>query len=454
MQLKLSIVFSIINGLWVFASDIYVAPNGSDLNLGTITSPLESLQKAQQIAETGDTVFIRGGNYVMRENQIARYHKIWAYITELNKDGIKFFAFKNEKPVFDYSNITTPNKRLVAFYITGDNIHIKGIDVIGLQSTISIGNSQSECFKIDGGNQVTIEHVSMHDNMAIGVYIISGKNNLILNCDAYRNYDYNNRNGYGGNTDGFGVHVKKGDTGNVLRGCRAWLNSDDGFDTINSAEPVLIDHCWAFYNGYSSNDGSLDNITSRGDGNGFKIGGYGKNRANYMELVHKYAPIPRNIIQFSIAAKNKQSGFYANHHLEGNNWIHNSAYSNKRNFNMLNCKALNPKDYGTDVPETDHYLANNLGYDARIEELSNINKEECILLNNYFDLDFPVKSTDFESLDVNELTLPRQSDGSLPDVNFFKLKSSSPLLDLGIDIGNPYYGKAPDLGAFETIINR
>jgi len=38
--------------------------------------------------------------------------------------------------------------------------------------------------------------------------------------------------------DGFGCHVgKTTETGNVFRNCRAWRNSDDGFDLINCATP-------------------------------------------------------------------------------------------------------------------------------------------------------------------------------------------------------------------------
>jgi len=44
----------------------------------------------------------------------------------------------------------------------------------------------------------------------------------------------------------------------------------------------------------------------------------------------------------------------------------------------------------------------------------------------------------------------RQADGSLPVVPFLRLASNSALIDKGTDVGLPYAGKAPDLGAFET----
>ena len=84
----------------------------------------------------------------------------------------------------------------------------------------------------------------MRDGMAIGIYLTNGSDNLFLNCDAYRNYDSYSENGRGSNTDGFGGHPAKGSTGNVFHGCRAWSNSDDGFDLIMAQEAVTLYDCW------------------------------------------------------------------------------------------------------------------------------------------------------------------------------------------------------------------
>ena len=69
---------------------------------------------------------------------------------------------------------------------------------------------------------------------------------------------------------------------------------------------------------------------------------------------------------------------------------------------------------------------------------------------------------DFMSLDDPSMTVtgkdlstipgilgPRKADGSLPDVGFLKLKAGSRAIDKGEDIGFPFAGSAPDLGAFE-----
>ncbi|MFD0990139.1 T9SS type A sorting domain-containing protein [Mariniflexile jejuense] len=438
----LTFIISLFAITSVFSADFYVAPNGNDTNSGAISSPLESIKRAQQLASNGDTVYIRGGLYTMRENQIAQYNSIWAYVTKLDKSGISYLAYQNEKPVFDYQNIKPVNYRITAFYINGNNIHIKGIEIIGVQVTITT-HTQSECFEIQGSNN-TLENIVMHHNMAIGVYILRGSNNLILNCDAYENWDSVSEGGVGGNVDGFGCHVRNGDVGNIFRGCRAWFNSDDGFDLINSGEPVLIDHCWAFYNGYSTG------FVSRGDGTGFKAGGYGKGGTAYTDVVNRYAPIPMNTIQFCVAVKNRLRGFYANHHLNGNKWFNNTAFQNPVNYTMLNCKALNPTDFATDVPGWGHIMANNLGAGATSQELADIDKPECSLNNNYFDLPVTINASDFISFDHTLLMSPRKADGSLPDTDFFRLAPGSDLIDAGYDIGFAYYGSAPDLGYLES----
>lgn len=427
------------NTLITFGQVYYVAPNGNDENSGSFEKPIESISRAQELASPGDTIYIRGGLYTLRPEQGINFHGpysqskkrlvkattvTYASVNKLDKSGtkkapIRYWAYPGETPVFDFSNIKPPNCRIVAFNILGNYIHIKGIEVKGVQVN-TIKRTQSECFEISGSN-ITLENVRMHDGMAIGVYMLGGSNNLIVNCDAYNNWDYLSHDKKGGNVDGFGCHLPKGAVNNIFRGCRAWFNSDDGFDLINSGEPVLIENCWAFLNGYSKD------LKSRGDGNGFKCGGYGSSPLKKIPV-----PVPRNTIQFCLAVKNKQSGFYANHHLNGSNWYHNTAYANKRNYNMLNRKAPEEGIYLTDVPGWGHHMKNNLGYKAKYKEITDIDFKACDLENNYFDLNLNIKDADFTNLDIAQLTYPRKQDGSLPSISFMHLKSNSQLIDKGV----------------------
>ena len=419
----------------------YVSPTGINTNIGTIDSPFLTVQRAQDAVVPGDTVYIRGGNYIMTDSLVATYTGIWAYITYLTKSGrpgkrINYWAYPGEKPVFNCSAVTPDGYRINAFQVNASYIHIKGVEVVGVQVTI-ITHTQSECFENQGSYNI-YEMLKMHDGKAIGFYLTKGGNNLILNCDAYQNWDDVSENQLGGNVDGFGCHPNKEGVGyvnNIFRGCRSWFNSDDGYDCINSFESVTFENCWSFYNGYSTSFASL------GDGNGFKAGGYGVSTTPTVPTV-----IPRNNIRFCLAVRNKSNGFYANHHLGGSNWYNNTAYNNANNFNMLN---RNP-DFLTDTTGYGHNLKNNLSYNARYSSYANIDTVACNADTNSFNLPVTVNKADFVSLDQALLTAPRQADGSLPNIDFMKLAVGSDLIDQGQNVGFAFYGTAPDLGCFES----
>ncbi|HEY4788747.1 MAG TPA: right-handed parallel beta-helix repeat-containing protein [Bacteroidales bacterium] len=420
-----------------FSTVYYVATTGNDSNNGSKEQPFATIQRVQDAVNPGDTVYVRGGTYRMNESQIAKKVRMWAYVTYLDKSGlpgkrINYWAYPGEKPLFNYTDIKPEGLRVTAFQVMGSWIYFKGLEVVGVQVTIKT-HTQSECFENNGSNNI-FELLSMHDGQAIGIYCLNGSNNLFLNCDAFRNWDYTSENGKGGNTDGFGCHPRKGSVNNVFRGCRSWFNSDDGYDCINSAESVTFENCWSFYNGYSSSFASL------GDGNGFKAGGYGKTPVDKLP-----DPIPGHVVRFCLAVHNKANGFYSNHHLTGSTWINNTSYENRTNYNMTNRLP----DNVTDVDGYGHKMRNNLGYKGGME-IMRIDKAKCDLSHNYFDMNVNVSDDDFLSLDKSLLTAPRQADGSLPDIPFMKLRPGSNLIDKGVDAGFPFNGKAPDLGAFET----
>ena len=233
-----------------------------------------------------------------------------------------------------------------------------------------------------------------------------------------------------GNTDGFGCHSEG--SGNVFRGDRSWANSDDGYDCItNPGGGVVFDHCWAYDNG------RLD-----GNKNGFKIGGFGDTGGAFPD------PPPVHTVEFCVSADNGASGFYANHQPgQAANWYDNTAYDNAAaNFNMLEAIDTSPAD--SSVPGTREVMHNNLAFTKTA--VVNLDESGAMVANNSFTLPVTVSAADFESLDASQLTLPRQADGSLPTITFMHLNPGSDLIDAGINVGLPFNGAAPDLGAFEV----
>ena len=404
------------------AKDYFVAVDGSDTNDGSIEKPFATLSKAlNTVTVDGDAIFLRGGTYVVKnEDLMQTSDKLWTRAFVLDKKpaskskGIVIAGYQNETAVIDMSGIKPEGKRVQAFYITGRYYHVRNLDVVGVQVTMT-AHTQSECFRIDGGNYTTIENVRMHDGMGIGVYISKGLGNLVLNCDAYNIDDPVSENGKNENTDGFGGHpASSGSKDNVFRGCRAWNCGDDGFDLISANQAVKIENCWAFLNGYRA-DGS----NSGGNGNGIKAGGYGMG-----ENPKAPDPVPNHVVVNCISYGNKAHGFYANHHLGGIVFVNNSAYRNMSgNFNMLNRKSA---EEVVDVPGYGHVIWNNISLESkRNGDISNVDESKCCIGNNSFLPDMKIKAADFESVDVNQLKAPRKPDGSLPDITFMKPKPGS-----------------------------
>lgn len=436
--LAVSICVALFAASATSAAEYFVATDGLDTNSGTIDAPFASIQHAETVVVPGDTVFIRGGTYRMQESDIARKRRIWAYVIHLRKSGeegkpIRYVAYQDERPIFDFSAVKPDGHRVHAFEVEGSWLHLRGLEVVGVQVTMT-GHTQSICFSSNGSHNL-FEQLSMHHGHAIGIYTVRGSDNLFLNCDAYENHDPVSQGGRGGNVDGFGCHPTRGAKNNVFRGCRAWFNADDGFDCISANEAVRFENCWAFWNGFSPG------FEKRADGNGFKAGGYG------ISPNPRVPPeIPRHVIQNCVAVANKASGFYANHHPGGCDWLNNTAYRNPKNFNMLNRST----DFSKDVPGFGHVLKNNLAFGSS-RALIEIDLDRCELEANTFPDNLHVDEKDFVQLkDHSQLTAPRQADGSLPEITFLHLARQSKLIDAGVDVGLPFEGDAPDIGAFET----
>ncbi len=414
----------------------FVAPTGNDAAKGTKEFPFATMQRAQQAASPGDVIYIRGGTYRMQINPMEEPSGLYARLVVLDKSGtpgkrIFYCAYQNEEPIFDCSDVKPVNQRVTAISVAASWVHVQGITVAGVQVTM-LNHTQSICCENIGSNN-TFERLRLHDSQAIGIYSVRGGHNVFLNCDAWANYDYTSDNGHGGNVDGFGCHPTKGSVGNIFRGCRAWHNSDDGYDCINSFETVTFDRCWAFANGLSPTG------EKRADGNGFKVGGYGSTPVDRLPN-----PVPRHVVRGCVAVANRNSGFYANHHLVGGDWFNNTAYRNGANFNMLGRLP----DNITDIPGREHRIINNVSLVSRglITQLQEKGNE---VSHNTFTDHVQVSEHDFMSLDEAQLHEPRQADGSLPIMTLLHLKEGSGLINAGKDVGLYFRGAQPDLGAFE-----
>jgi hypothetical protein len=406
----------------VRAAELHVSPSGSDSAAGGASTPFATLAKANTAATAGDTIWVHGGTYYLTSQLV------------LSKSGTsdsnrtKVWAYQGERPVLDASRYVTSNAAadVPVVLVTGNYMHLKGLEIANAKVGAS-GDHSYSLLRTKSASNNTFERLDLHHGFGPGLFIDTGSGgNLILDCDSHDNYDKDGSQGDGQNGDGFGVHYQTTGPSTIIRGCRAWMNSDDGYDFIYQEVPVTTEDSFAFQNGYGGD----------GNGNGFKIGSSGTGI--------------RHIVQHNVAWKNKASGFYANHSSGGNTWYNNSSYGNGTQYNMLAATfESDGRTIATDgitlTGSKVHIMRNNVGFPNK-----NANMTGVDTASNTWDLGISETSADFASTDPAGCTGPREADGSMPAAcAFLKLKAGSPLIDKGTDVKLPFVGSAPDLGAYE-----
>ena len=439
LQLWLLVGLGFFGTRTALAADYYVATTGSDSNAGTLAQPFATLQKGVNVAVAGDTVYIRGGTYSITTPASAGAGIQFTKSGTSDTSRIKYWAYDGEIPVFDFSNMVISTTGYThGFVVSASWLHFRGLEICNVPMNTYSNNGVAVT---SGGNDI-FELLNMHHNSGNGIFIgsKSAGGHLVLNCDAHDNYDATSSQGQGQNADGFGVHYQTAGDTTIIRGCRSWWNSDDGYDLINQEVPVIVENSWAFGNGYASY--GTYNPTS-GNGNGFKMG------SSQTGI--------RHLVQNNVAWKNKASGFYANHSTGGNTWYNNTSFQNGTQYNMLASPAGDPNTTITLTGALAHIMRNNIGYPNKNSNMTGVNSQF-----NTWDLNITPAASDFlsitdptvsgtgQAIETTSPALgPRQADGSLPNVDFLKLVAGSRMIDKGTDVGLPYVGAAPDLGAYE-----
>ena len=379
-------------------STFYVDPvNGNDSNSGTIDQPFKTISKGLTAIGSNGTLYLRSGIYFSPS-------KISLSKVGQANNSIKVWAYPGEKPIVDF----TGNGSSDGFSISGSYYHIKGLE---------IKKAGHNGINISGHHNL-IENCCVYSNGNTGVHMGSSSSqanpsyNLVLNCDSYFNFD----SPQGGNADGFSAKWNVGQ-GNVFRGCRSFNNSDDGWDLWMCTATITIDSCFAFRNGVDIwHTGQVD-----GNGNGFKLGG------NYVATPH----IVKNCLAFDNAG-NGGKGFDENNNTAGQTIYNCTSFRNKNdNFHFTNT-----------LVEGQHIFKNNISFQGNYSITSGIQEK-----NSW--QGFTVTTSDFMSIDTSGVTERRDKNGLLPKSDFLRLNATSLLVDAGVDVGIPFTGIAPDLGAFE-----
>ncbi len=378
----------------------FVSTSGNDTtNPGTFDFPFRTIPRAITASVAGDTIYVRGGTH--------------SYNTTINisKQGsdtswFSLLSYPGERPFLDFSSMPISGS-LRGISLSGSYWRVKGFDIY------KAGDNGMHL----RGHHNIVEFCSFLENNDTGLQLSNGAaDNQIINCDSYFNVDPGQ-----GNADGFAAKLDVG-TGNYFYGCRAWQNSDDGYDGYlrpSNDITTTLENCWIFRNGYLKSG-----LPSTGNGNGFKLGG-----SDQQNLMHNV------ILKNCLAFDNRVKGFDQNNN-KGSMTLYNcTGYRNGTNYSIsqalaagkvltvVNCASLGP--YGSigafAVQSTNSWLS-----------------------------PFFVDATDFVSIDTMGVRGPRKPDGNLPDLPFMHLAQGSDLIDSGTDVGLPFIGSAPDLGCFES----
>lgn len=396
----LPLAFLALSGIVSQGQTLYVSTAGDDTYPGSIDSSFKTIAKAVSLAVPGTTIYVRQGTY-----PITSVINIPSSGTVT--DTCRLLAYPGERAVIDGSAMPVAgNNRGIA--LGGSYWHLRGLDIT---------RAGDNGMRITGSHNV-IENCSFSGNFDTGLQLDNGASlNRIINCDSYGNADLSQ-----GNADGFAPKLGVG-TGNAFFGCRAWQNSDDGWDGyLRGANEVTttLDNCWCFQNGYLGNGDP-----SSGNGNGFKLGG-----SDSVNLAHNM------ILTCCLAFDNRVKGFDQNNNRGSMTLVNCTAYRNGTNYAIA--LSLNPSHALT----LTNCIA--LGFTGSLASFA-------VQSTNSWNPPFVVTDADFQSMDTTGVRGARKSDGSLPDVSFLHLAAGSDLIDGGTMAGIPYFGLAPDLGAFESV---
>lgn len=452
-KLTLTIAF-LVSALMLTAKTYYAKPNGtgdgsSYDKAGEFTTLVKSLS-------AGDKLYCLGGQYDYSST-------IGISVSGTSSQYVNIWAYGDEKPIFDFRKIAYGSRGITT---SGNYIYMKGLTI---RYTGKNGLLHS-------GSYSKFELLDVYGNGDTGVQMKGGHNNLILNCDSHDNFDYElggiGAADFGGNADGFADKQYTGG-GNTYKGCRAWNNSDDGWDFYQHVSggygPTVIDSCICYNNGpgeynmegharyetdkswFKQFEGSGTVVTSKregspqytvtlahyvnlGNANGFKLGG-GQTNHN-VQLLNSLSVY--NGVEFHLDSSLGAKGIDQNNNA-GEMWVYN------------NTSCYNAKNYGFDQTKCGTlHLYNNVSYKGvNADVIQCASYEEK---NNSWNISgLTISEADFiDAEDYLQVLASRKADGSLPEMSFMYPTSTSQLIDKGTtDTELPYYGKAPDLGCYQ-----
>ncbi len=436
-------------GLMASATNYYAAP-GAKGDGKSISNPGDLNTLASKTIAGGDSLFLMDGVYYITATVDVK--------TAAGTAEKRTFvgAMKGAHPIIDgskmsYGGQTNGIRTRVAY------VHLYGI---------TMRYAGFKGFLICGSYNL-IENCTAQASVDSGFGIKDADNSTFLNCDSFDSFDYEqggaDKPDFGGNADGFCDKQFTGG-GNTYINCRAWNNSDDGWDLYKrgTSSPIVFINCITFNNApeyydftgnprlvtdkswFDQMEGKTATTTknrtetwyrtkyyNNGNKNGFKIGGAG---------------VATDVTMYRcLAVANTVKGFDQNY-TQGVVKLYNcTGYDNKNNYHFGSAEMK-----GLDIRNCiSHY-----SHEADLSNPKDEHWKDIITTGNYthssnsWDKDgMAPTDDDFVSLDTKASVGARNADGTFT-VPTMCLKKGSKFIDAGeiIDGYNDYNGSKPDLG--------
>lgn len=413
----------------------FAAPRVASATVYTV-SPGDNLSTAIGKLKAGDVLYLADGQYDLTSTlEVKCQGDADHMITIAAADGAK--------PVIDFRGQALGANGIK---VGGRYLHIRNL---------TIRYAGKKGIWLEGAKYCVLEQLDVYGCCDSGIQLRSGGYNTVVNCDSHDNFDYQNK---GGNADGFADKQGEACAGNVYIGCRAWGNSDDGWDSYQretSGTPTVYIHCITYNNGRATFDLSqhprvlgvdasrfegqdIAAVMNEGNPNGFKLGGAGT--AHHAELYR------------CLAVGHRSKGFDQNNNAGQMKIVNCTAFDNKINYGFGNDYA-----YTLDIH-------NCISLDPTDSDIKTHASGTVSQSHNSWQAGFSAADDDFQSLDVAGLLLAaRNADGTLPETVLLHLKSTATsLIDKGMVYDKTqfegdaiasyvsYNGTAPDLGCYES----
>ena len=266
----------------------YASPKGNNPSGRSMEKPGELRTLAGKLAP-GDTLFLLDGQYDLVNTVVVN-------VKAAPDNWVVICAANGAHPILDFREQLNGTNGIK---VTGAHILIKDL---------TIRYAGKKGIWLENASNCRLEGLDVYGCCDSGIQLRKGGYNVVVNCDSHDNFDYQ---AGGGNADGF-ADKQGGDVfpGNTYIGCRAWNNSDDGWDSFQrdtKEVPTMYLFCVTYNNGPAEFDltahprangidrelpcmagKDLKHFPNEGNPNGFKLGGQGKD--------------------------NKESGVYTRHH--------------------------------------------------------------------------------------------------------------------------------------------